>query len=411
MRGPSGLRSHTDEELSLLGGAGVDELFRRHNQALSRFCLGITGRADEAADATQTVWERALVTFSTRRGAVANVRPWLYTVARNECLDQQRAGGAGAMVDIGDIELPAGLTPQETLEQRGEVEMLLHDLAGLSERQRAALVLREFAGFAADELAGVLGTSPARALGLVTEARRGLVARRSGRGLPCSTAQRELTRMRRRSAGLQAHLDSCADCRAFERRRRGRALSSLSITPLIFLRGLAERLPASAPPELTKAAVATAVVAGSLGLSGVPVGDHAVRPAQGTPRVAAIAPAAVSPTLPLRAPRAAATAATQRSSGAAAPRRELPAAVAQTTAALPTATAPAPTPPPPPPPSRQSSPPLLPADVDPSLPHLDESVRSTVGVTGATAQDVIKTADVTLDMTAAKLSALRARTR
>lgn len=268
MRGTGDMRSYTDEELSRLGGVGVAELFRRHNHALSRFCLGITGRADEAADATQTMWERALVTFSTRRGAVAKVRPWLYTVARNECLDRMRSRGAGVTVDIGDVELPAGLTPQETLEQRGEVEALLHDLTGLSERQRAALVLREFAGFEADELADELGTSPARALGLVAEARRGLVARRSGRGLPCSTAQHELTRMRRRSTGLQAHLDSCGDCRDFERRRRGRALSSLAITPLIFLRGLAERLPAiaSAPPELAKAAVATAVVAGSLGL-------------------------------------------------------------------------------------------------------------------------------------------------
>lgn len=265
----AGDRGRSDEELSRLGGAGMEELFRRHDAALSRFCLGLMGQADEAADAMQSVWERALVAFARRPGAILKVRPWLYTVARNECLDRMRAGAGRRTVDIEDVELAGGLSAEEQHLQRFELEVLLGDLARLSERQRSALVLREFAGFEADELASELGTSPSRALGLVAEARRGLVERRSGRGLPCSSAQSALTGVRRRSGALQAHLDSCSACQGFEQRRRGRALSSLAITPFLFVRDVAERLSAlvSPAPELAKVA-AVAVIAGSAAIGG-----------------------------------------------------------------------------------------------------------------------------------------------
>jgi|GEM_PF-5520184 len=223
------------------------------------------------------MWERAFVTFSGGDATVRMVRPWMYTVARNECIDAIRARRTTQPLDVTDVELAGGPTPEETSEQRAELRVLLGDLAELSARQRSALILREFAGLEGERLAGALGTSAPRAHGLVAEARRGLIERRSGRGLPCSTAQHELKRMRRRSTGVQAHLDSCADCQSFERIRRGRSLSSLAISPLLLFQGLAERLclgGTAAPQALVKATAATALAAGTIGLAGLST-DHA----------------------------------------------------------------------------------------------------------------------------------------
>lgn len=265
----SGRRDRSDEELARLGSAGVEALFARHHAGLYRFCLGFTRQGDDAADVMQTVWERAFVTFSRNGGRVANVRPWLYAVARNECLDAIRARGAIRTIDVSDVELAGGVSPEDSFEQHAELALLVDDLGELSERQRSALILRELAGFEGQQLASALGTSPPRALGLVAEARRRLIERRSGRGMPCVTAQHELTRMRRRSSGVQAHLDSCSGCQSFERSRRGRSLSSLAISPVLLAHGLAERLSAlmpEAPQGIVKATAATALAVGSIGL-------------------------------------------------------------------------------------------------------------------------------------------------
>lgn len=264
-------RERTDEELSRLGSAGLEALFARHHAALYRFCLTVTKHGDEAADAMQTVWERALVTFSSRRGAVQKVRPWLYAVARNECLDTIRARGATRTLDVSDVEVAGGVSPEDCFEQRAELALLLDDLDELSERQRSALILRELAGLEGQQIAAALGTSAPRALGLVAEARRGLIERRSGRGMPCASAQHELTRMRRRSRGVQAHLEHCAECQSFERSRRGRSLSSLAISPLLLLvQGMGERISALAlvAPQgiVVKASAAAALAVGSIGL-------------------------------------------------------------------------------------------------------------------------------------------------
>ena len=272
MLAADGRREHCDEELSRLGSAGAEALFHRHHAALYRFCLGILSNSDEAADVTQTVWERAFVAFSKPDAPpVLKVRPWLYAVARNECLDVMRARGAQQTLDVTELELSGGVVTEERVEQRAALQLLLDDLSRLSERQRSALVLRELGGLDAEELASTLETSPARALSLVAEARHSLVARRDGRGMPCSAAQRELGRLRRRSSAVQSHLDSCSDCRAFERGRRGRKLSSLALSPPLFVQDLAAQLSAlfpAAPPVVAKTAVAATIAASGVGFGG-----------------------------------------------------------------------------------------------------------------------------------------------
>ncbi len=253
-------------------------LFRRHHGAVYRYCVGVLRSPEEAADAAQSAWVRALVALSARDVAVLNVRAWLYAIARNECLDRLRTGRDSQTVDVSDLELAGGALPEDAHEAREEVAALLGDLGTLSERQRSAIVLREFCGLGADELAEALETTAPRALGLVADARRTLLERRSGRRLPCEQVRHELVRARRRAARVRAHLEDCKPCQTFELRRRGRALSSLGIAPWGLMRYVAEGMGTIGwSPAAVKGMVAAGLVAGTVGVcvhSSLPAPSH-----------------------------------------------------------------------------------------------------------------------------------------
>ena len=61
-------------------------LERLHRSAVLRFCLGYLGSEAEAEDAVQDVFARALEVEERPQ----NLRVWLYTVARNHCLNLLR---------------------------------------------------------------------------------------------------------------------------------------------------------------------------------------------------------------------------------------------------------------------------------------------------------------------------------
>ena len=272
----------SDEELARAGAPGLDALFRRHQDGLERYCRRMLREPADAADAAQSAWLKAHLALASEQTAVLAVRPWLYAIARNECLDRIRSRHESRSIDMDDVDVAGGVAPDETHEHRAELDALLSDLAGLSDRQRSAIVLRELAGMEADELADALETTPTRALGLVADARRVLLERRSGRQLPCEMARGELGRVRRRSGRLSAHLESCAPCQSFESNRRGRLLSSAGFAPLALLHRLAERFaafagPAAEAPAALKAGAAAMIVTGVAGLGGgavtLPGGD------------------------------------------------------------------------------------------------------------------------------------------
>lgn len=402
-----GRLERTDEELAALGGSSIEALFARHHEALYRFCLAFTRHGDEAADIMQTVWERAFVALSRKPGTVEKVRPWLYGVARNACLDTIRARDAERALDAADVQLAGGVCPEQCFEQRAELKLLLDDLAELSERQREALVLRELAGLDGQQLASALGTSPSLAVGLVADARRNLIARRTGRRMPCFTVQDELTRTRGRTRCVQAHLDSCAHCQSFERGRRGRSLSSLAMSPLLFIVGLADRFAGavpSAPQGVMKASAATALAIGSIGLI-----QPAVRPAHDRPRTAAVQVSAAKSQRAVsapgsRRPRAHRAARAVTNSARPVRRSEPPRAqiAARQAAPSPKAAGTAPAPPPAAvavPVSAAAPAPVAAPAPAPGVPSLAAGVDATVSRTLDTTQQVVSSLDSTIKKT------------
>ncbi|MDA0767292.1 MAG: RNA polymerase sigma factor [Verrucomicrobia bacterium] len=85
----------TDPDVSCLtavrngDGSGLDELMRRHGEALHRFIFRYTYNAQDAADLTQETFLRVF-----RKAAsympTARVKTWIYTIALNLCRDRAR---------------------------------------------------------------------------------------------------------------------------------------------------------------------------------------------------------------------------------------------------------------------------------------------------------------------------------
>jgi RNA polymerase sigma factor (sigma-70 family) len=170
-----------------------------------------------------------------------HLRAWLYTTARNRCLDVLRTRR----------EAPAVLSPASTaglsdeVERRSDLRDLVDDIRRLPEDQRAALVMSEIDELQHAEVAQVLGCPRDKVRALVFQARSSLSGWREARELPCRDVRQELAVARGgalRQGHLRRHLKVCPECAAFradvDRQRHGLAL----VLPVVATPGFKERV-------------------------------------------------------------------------------------------------------------------------------------------------------------------------
>jgi RNA polymerase sigma factor (sigma-70 family) len=271
----------------------VSDLHARHGQELLGFCRWMLKDADEAADAMQDTWIRAMTALGDNL-RVAALRPWLYAIARNVCLDRLRDRKRQSLQQL-DID-DGGSSPSadHVVEVRQEAAAALALVASLSERQRKALLMREVAGMDVADIAKALGVTPERAAWTITDARRAVEEARAGSTIGCADVRARLG-AGRRGRSLRAHLEECGECRAHDAKLRVRRVLAPALAPFLWLRRMSL-------PLLTKPAAA-AVVAGFAAAS-LPIAAH-----HAPVRAAIQSPPAVGGTVSVRAVAASATAA------------------------------------------------------------------------------------------------------
>jgi len=134
--------------------AALDDLLALHERPLLTLCYGILGHAEDAEDAAQETFLRALRALASFRGD-ASFRTWLYRIAINVCLNRKTTRGRFSTWDSDDPPVP-GASP-ETLALR---QLRIREaLARLLPRQRAVLVLKEREGWSIAEIAAAMGWS------------------------------------------------------------------------------------------------------------------------------------------------------------------------------------------------------------------------------------------------------------
>lgn len=254
----------TDDRLARQAAQGdrsaFEAIYRRYHQDLYRFCLAMVGNPQDAQDAMQNTMVKVLRALPGEERQI-QLKPWLFRIARNEAVETLRRR---RISDEPQHEAATG-SVAETAEARERLRRLLADLDELPERQRAALVMRELAGFGFVEIGAAFETSAAVARQALYEARLSLRQLEEGREMRCTDVMRELSdadgRVTRRRE-IRAHLRSCADCRAFrdDIAKRHGELAAIAPLPVATSIGLLQGMLGG---HATGASLATAVGVGA----------------------------------------------------------------------------------------------------------------------------------------------------
>lgn len=263
--------------------AGLAEAYDRYAVPLYSYCRSMLPQPADAADAVQDTFLVAAAKLHGLRDP-GKLRPWLYTVARNECLRRLRAGTVhSALEEAADV--PAQAPGIDVATERAELQALvISAIDGLNPSERDVIELSLVHELDGEELAATLGVSRNHAYALLSRARSqlerslgALVVARTGRsacaGLEAMLAgwDGKMTVLMRKR--ISRHIERCGICG--ERKRReltpalfAGALPVVALTPGFreqVLRVLADRSPAGMAHRVT-----VANRAGPFGPSGFP---------------------------------------------------------------------------------------------------------------------------------------------
>jgi RNA polymerase sigma factor (sigma-70 family) len=152
------------------------ERFQTHHPRLRAVAYQMLGSLSEADDAVQDAWLRV---SRAGTGGVDNLGGWLTTVVARVCLDMLRSRAARREEPLGVhlpdpvISQPDVLDPeQEALLAEGVGLALLVVLDTLAPAERLAFVLHDTFAVPFEEIAAILGRSPAATRQLASRARR-----------------------------------------------------------------------------------------------------------------------------------------------------------------------------------------------------------------------------------------------
>jgi RNA polymerase sigma-70 factor (TIGR02960 family) len=200
----SALGRSTEEEIIARARAGDQDAFAQlvvlFRRELEVHCYRILGSLQDAEDAVQDIvlaaWQR-LDSFEGR----SSIRPWLYRMATNRCLDMLRSRKrriAGNEVPAPEVEDPTSRVgevlwlepypdnlldgvmdtapgPDARYESREAISLaFVKALQLLPPRQRASLILRDVLGFRASEAAEILESTEESVTSALKRARAAL---------------------------------------------------------------------------------------------------------------------------------------------------------------------------------------------------------------------------------------------
>lgn len=147
-------------------------LYNRYKAPVYAFCVKMLLDRAAAEDVLQETFVRVYENRErlTRPGSF---KAWLFTIARNQCLNQLRR--QNRQVSLGDTELPSrGETPFSQLMKSEQVELVNTYLGQLKPEYREVIVLREYQNLTYEEIAAVTRNTVSSVKSRLFKARRKL---------------------------------------------------------------------------------------------------------------------------------------------------------------------------------------------------------------------------------------------
>ncbi len=202
--------------------AAFEVLVARYQVRLLAFCrhmLGASARRD-AEDVLQEVFASAYRAMLGDTRPI-NVRPWLYRIARNRCLNHLRRDPMPSIEGMELTVVDERIGTAETVHQRAEVRQLLSDIQALPETQRTAILLREIDDLSYEQIALAMDNTVAAVKSLLVRARVGLAEAAESRRLSCDEVRFELGQhaeglVDKLTPPTRRHLKECKSCSAFQ---------------------------------------------------------------------------------------------------------------------------------------------------------------------------------------------------
>jgi RNA polymerase sigma factor (sigma-70 family) len=216
------------------GNAGAFEtIVDRYQGRLLGFCRQMLGSTEDAEDVLQEVFVNAYRAMLADEREI-NLRPWLYRIARNRCLNHLRKPTADAQESMDMVPAVEASSTAEKVHNREEFRQLLTDVGKLPETQRSALLLREMDAMSYEEIAQAMETSVPSVKSLLVRARIALAEASQARQLTCGEVRLELAEategLRKVSGPVRRHVRDCEGCADFRTQVRSneKALAALA---------------------------------------------------------------------------------------------------------------------------------------------------------------------------------------
>jgi len=153
------------------------ELMRRYQRKILAFVYHMLKSAQLellAEDICSETFYKAFRSLHSFREVDASFSTWLYTIARNTVLSELRKQRSGnvPLEESGYIPIaPSELVPEQAILRNERVVLVREAINNLPEKQRSALILREYDQLDYQEIASILGQSVSAVKSLLFRAR------------------------------------------------------------------------------------------------------------------------------------------------------------------------------------------------------------------------------------------------
>lgn len=149
-------------------------LYNRFKNPVFAFCLKMLGDRAQAEDVMQETFLRVYENRE-RLMKTSSFKSWLFTIARNQCLNTiRKSGRTVAMYPSAKNSLISPDTPISNMEKSEQVEYVTGLLARLKPDYREVIILREYQNLSYQEIAAATRSSLSAVKSRLFKARRKL---------------------------------------------------------------------------------------------------------------------------------------------------------------------------------------------------------------------------------------------
>jgi len=154
-----------------------DQIIVAHQQKVMGLSWRMLGNQEDARDAAQETFLRVYKHLN-KFDPAQDFAAWLYRIAVNVCRDLARKRGKGnptsfeAEREAGTLKEPVSAhNTEHSAMHAQERAIVVRALAQLTEKERAAIVLRDLEGLPTEEVARILGSTPTTVRSQISTAR------------------------------------------------------------------------------------------------------------------------------------------------------------------------------------------------------------------------------------------------